>query len=280
MTTWAWCMSRSTVALAMVLGISSSNPAGCRFERQGDGAFLVGGVDDAVERFGGVGADREQADVVDADQVGAHELADRPAGGVVGAVAVHERAERFEARTSGRGSRGRWRRGRGLRGGGSCRCRTGRTRRGSRGGRSTRGWPATAGSGPGSSDTVSSQVSNVLPVGNPAAVRRVLIEEACRPASSSASSARTASAGSQRCALAVANTSGAWRRMCGRRKLSQQLDDLVGRCGGAGGHDAALPKPSQARVPACSEWSSSARRRCPAGWAARIDATSPSAKRP
>ena len=28
MTTWAWCSSRSTVALAMVLGMSSSNPAG------------------------------------------------------------------------------------------------------------------------------------------------------------------------------------------------------------------------------------------------------------
>ena len=27
-TTWAWCMSRSTVALAMVLGMSSSKPAG------------------------------------------------------------------------------------------------------------------------------------------------------------------------------------------------------------------------------------------------------------
>jgi hypothetical protein len=25
-TRWAWCMSRSTVALAMVLGMSSSNP--------------------------------------------------------------------------------------------------------------------------------------------------------------------------------------------------------------------------------------------------------------
>jgi hypothetical protein len=31
-TRWAWCMSRSTVALAMVLGMSSSNPAGCRLE--------------------------------------------------------------------------------------------------------------------------------------------------------------------------------------------------------------------------------------------------------
>jgi hypothetical protein len=31
-TTWAWCRSWSMVALAMVLGISSSNPAGCMFE--------------------------------------------------------------------------------------------------------------------------------------------------------------------------------------------------------------------------------------------------------
>ena len=38
-TTWAWCSSRSTVALAMVLGISSSNPAGWRL------------LDKAMERF-------------------------------------------------------------------------------------------------------------------------------------------------------------------------------------------------------------------------------------
>ena len=30
--TWAWCISRSTVAVASVFGISSSNPDGCRFE--------------------------------------------------------------------------------------------------------------------------------------------------------------------------------------------------------------------------------------------------------
>ena len=30
--TWAWWRSRSTVAVANVLGISSSNPAGCRFD--------------------------------------------------------------------------------------------------------------------------------------------------------------------------------------------------------------------------------------------------------
>jgi hypothetical protein len=39
MTMWAWCMSRSTVALAIVLGMSSSKPAGCRFD------------DSAMERF-------------------------------------------------------------------------------------------------------------------------------------------------------------------------------------------------------------------------------------
>ena len=32
MTTWAWWSSRATVALAIVLGISSSKPAGCRFD--------------------------------------------------------------------------------------------------------------------------------------------------------------------------------------------------------------------------------------------------------
>lgn len=31
--TWVWCMSRSTVAVAKVFGISSSNPDGCRFEK-------------------------------------------------------------------------------------------------------------------------------------------------------------------------------------------------------------------------------------------------------
>ena len=36
-----------------------------------DRAFLVGGVDDAEERLGGVGRDREQADIIDDDQVGA-----------------------------------------------------------------------------------------------------------------------------------------------------------------------------------------------------------------
>jgi hypothetical protein len=43
------------------------------------GAFLVGGVDDPVEHFGGVGGDRQQADVVDLTvwSGGSHRCADR-----------------------------------------------------------------------------------------------------------------------------------------------------------------------------------------------------------
>ena len=48
------------------LGHELVEAGGVQVRRQGDGAFLVGGVDDPVEGFGGVGGDREQADVVDA----------------------------------------------------------------------------------------------------------------------------------------------------------------------------------------------------------------------
>ncbi len=83
--------------------------------------------------------------------------------------------------------------------------------------------------GAGIDDSVSSQASKVLPVGNPAALRRARIEEAWRPASSSASSARMASAGSQRCAFAVASRSGAAERMCGRRSVrSRSTTSLIG----------------------------------------------------
>jgi hypothetical protein len=53
-----------------------------------DRAFLVGGVDDAEERFGGVWGDREQPDIVDQDEIGADQLADRFGDRVVGAVAA------------------------------------------------------------------------------------------------------------------------------------------------------------------------------------------------
>lgn len=97
MTMWAWCKSLSTVALAMVFGMSSSKPpGGVQVRRDRHGAFLVGGVDGAVEGFGGVGGDREQSDVINADEVGAHQSFDGSAGGAVGAVAVDELAECFE----------------------------------------------------------------------------------------------------------------------------------------------------------------------------------------
>jgi len=49
----------------------SSKPAGLQVRGDRDRAFLVGGVDEPVEAFGGVGSDGQQADVVDDDQVGA-----------------------------------------------------------------------------------------------------------------------------------------------------------------------------------------------------------------
>ena len=58
----------------------------------------------------------------------------------------------------------------------------------------------------------SSQTAKVLPAGKPAFLRRARVVASSRPAISSASSTRSASAGSQRCARAVASTSGAWAR--------------------------------------------------------------------
>jgi hypothetical protein len=52
------------------------------------GAFLVGGVDEAVETFGCVGGNRLQADVIDHDEIGAQHAGDRLADGVVGSVAA------------------------------------------------------------------------------------------------------------------------------------------------------------------------------------------------
>jgi hypothetical protein len=52
-----------------------------------DGAFLVGGVDEAVEAFGGVLGHREQPDVIDYHEVGGQHPGDGFGDGVVGAVA-------------------------------------------------------------------------------------------------------------------------------------------------------------------------------------------------
>ena len=83
-------------------------------------------------------------------------------------------------------------------------------------------------------DRRSSQASNVFPVGNAALARRVAREERSRPATSSASRARRTSAGSHRWALAVAMTSGAIRRMCGRRMRRSSWSRPSSSGGGAG----------------------------------------------
>jgi hypothetical protein len=64
--------------------------------RDRDGAAFVGGVDEAVEPFGGVGADREQPDVIDDHQICAQDPGDGFGDRVVGAVAADDDAEGFE----------------------------------------------------------------------------------------------------------------------------------------------------------------------------------------
>ena len=61
---------QSTVAVARVFGISSSNPSNrMKVRAHRHAAFLVGDVDQPVEAFGGLGADWQQPDVIDHDQV-------------------------------------------------------------------------------------------------------------------------------------------------------------------------------------------------------------------
>ena len=207
--TWAWCRSRSTVAVARVLGMSSSKAAGCRLELTRDGAFLVGGVDEAVEALGGVLGDGQQPDVVDHDQVGSQDPGDGFADGVVGAVAAEQDAEVLQ------GEPGDVQAGLdGLLAEGFEQERLpgpGRARRprGSPAGAPIPGSAAPAGSGPGWSvawrprrRTSSRSGTRRQRAGWPAAERS-------RPAASSVSRARRTSAGSHRCALAVAITSGA-----------------------------------------------------------------------
>ena len=128
-------------------------------------------------------------------------------------------------------------------------------------------------------DTVSSQVSKVLPVGNPAAVASGVDRGGLSSGELFGEQGADGFGGFPALRLGGGQHVGGVAAHVRQAELAEQLDDLVGGCDGAGGHDGA-PKPSQARVPACSEWASSAERCSPAGWAARIEATSPSAKRP
>jgi hypothetical protein len=54
--------------------------------------------DEAVQAFGGVGADGQQPNVINAAQIGAQDAADGFGDGVISAVSAHQRPESFEAK--------------------------------------------------------------------------------------------------------------------------------------------------------------------------------------
>jgi len=78
------------------LGHEFVEPGGVQVRADRDGAAFVGGVDEAVEPFGGVGSDGQQPDVVDDDQVGAQDPSDGLGDRVVGAVAADQDPEGLE----------------------------------------------------------------------------------------------------------------------------------------------------------------------------------------
>lgn len=79
------------------LGHEFVEPAWVQVRADRDGAFLVGGVDEPIEAFGGVVSDGQQADVVNDYEVGAEDAGDGAGDGVVGAVRADEGAEVLEA---------------------------------------------------------------------------------------------------------------------------------------------------------------------------------------
>jgi hypothetical protein len=71
---------------------------GCRVEvgRDGHRAFLVRGIDQAVQAFSGVLRDGQQPYVINDDQIGSQHAGDGLGHGVVGAVAAQQSPEVFE----------------------------------------------------------------------------------------------------------------------------------------------------------------------------------------
>jgi hypothetical protein len=58
-----------------------------------DGAFLISGIDQAIEAFGGVLGDGQQPDVIDHGQVCPQDPADGFADGLIGTVAAEQDTE-------------------------------------------------------------------------------------------------------------------------------------------------------------------------------------------
>ena len=177
--------------------------------------------------------DRKQADVVDHDQLGPQDPGDGFGDGVVGAVGADEDAEVFEGEPGDPAA--------GLDDGlaeGFEEERLpgpGRVRRrpGSPGGAPIPGSATPVGWGRGWRTRAGSQAAKVLPVGNPAALRRVASMDRPRPATSSTNRALMTSAGSQRCAFAVAISSGASARAYGIFSCRISCSTSTGSAGAA-----------------------------------------------
>ena len=86
----------ATVAVARVVSMSSPSAGGVEVEGDRDGTILVGGIDEAVETFGGVGGYRKQSDVINGDQVSSQYPGDGLGDGVLGAVVAQRDREALQ----------------------------------------------------------------------------------------------------------------------------------------------------------------------------------------
>jgi hypothetical protein len=78
------------------LGHELVESGGVQIRGDRDAAAFVGGIDESVESFGGVGSHGQQPDVINDDEVGAQDPADGLGDRVVSAVTAHQHPEGFE----------------------------------------------------------------------------------------------------------------------------------------------------------------------------------------
>src|SRR5207244_5100484 len=177
---------------------------------QGDAAFLICSVDDTVEGLGRLLSGWEHADVVNDDEVGATDAGDHSLDGGVDRGPADSCSERLQREPGHAHAL--------LDDGGSERLAEVGLAVGPQmakfSARPTHSRVISAcWVGVGMEESSRRQLSKVLPEGKPAARRRMRRVARSRPAISSRKSTRRTSAGSQRWARAVAQISGAARRM-------------------------------------------------------------------
>ena len=85
------------MAVARVLGISSSNAGRMHVRTHRHRPFLIRRIHQAEESLGGIRTHGQQANVVDDDQPRAQDGLHGPGDRIVGAVATHQHAELLEA---------------------------------------------------------------------------------------------------------------------------------------------------------------------------------------